>query len=258
METDQGAKALYLDLPMLKRVLTNTTLSAEPDADNPRQDIYVGKFISHYIDGSAISMLPVVRLDNIQACIDSVLADGVPGDFIETGVWRGGATIFMRAALKAAGVTDRTVWVADSFEGLPEPDATQFPAEAKFHNGVVAKTAFKHFAAGLEEVQGNFRRFDLLDAQVAFLPGWFKDTLPTAPIGALAIARLDGDYYESTRDALVNLYDKLSPGGFLIIDDYGETAWACKRAVDEFREARGIIEPLIRVDSKCYYWRKAS
>jgi Macrocin-O-methyltransferase (TylF) len=116
---------------------------------------------------------------------------------------------------------------------------------------------YNRFAACLDEVRGNFARFQLLDDQVRFLKGWFKDTLPGAPIERLAILRLDGDYYQSTMDGLINLYDKLSPGGYVIVDDYGETSWtSCARAVDEFRAERGITEPLIRVDSKCYHWRR--
>lgn len=128
-------------------------------------------------------------------------------------MWRGGATILMRALLKVAGSTDRTVWVADSFEGLPEPDADKFPVEAKGFHGAVITKAYSRFAASLETVQANFQAFSLLDDQVRFLKGWFKDTLPGAPIERLAIMRLDGDYYESTMDALRALYDKLSVGG---------------------------------------------
>jgi hypothetical protein len=92
---------------------------------------------------------------------------------------------------------------------------------------------------------------------VRFLKGWFKDTLPGAPVGALAIMRLDGDYYESTMDSLTHLYDKLSVGGYAIIDDYGEDSWTyCRKAVDDFRRERGIKEPMIKVDSKCFFWQR--
>ncbi len=251
----QPAIRLYLDL--LKRSLTNTLFETEPDADQENELRFVHGFIHHYINGSAVSMLPLKRFDHLQSCIEDVLARDITGDLIEAGVWRGGATIFMRAALKAYGATDRTVWVADSFEGLPEPDAEKFPLEAKAHQGPVMTKTYKHLAASLEEVQRNFRAYGMLDDQVRFLKGWFKDTLPNAPIEALAILRLDGDFYESTRDGLVNLYDKLSIGGYAIVDDYGETSWTyCRKAVDEFRRERGIEEPLVRVDSKCHFWRK--
>ena len=246
----------YLEL--LKRVLTNTLFEAEPDASEGSTPRYVQAAISHYQQGPAISMLPIARLDNLQSCIENVVADGVPGDMIETGVWRGGAVIYMRAVLKTLGVSDRTVWAADSFEGLPEPDPEKFPLEAASYNSAAMTKYYKHLASALDEVKRNFAAFGLLDDQVRFLKGWFKDTLPDAPIERIAVLRLDGDYYESTRDALVNLYDKVSPGGFIIIDDYGEDTWTyCRQAVDEFREQRGINDPMVKVDAPCSFWRKS-
>ena len=118
----------------------------------------------------------------------------------------------MRAILMAYGIKNRTVWVADSFEGLPSPDS-QYPADT----GDIHHLYKEVLAISLEQVQENFRRYDLLDGQVHFLKGWFKDTLSNAPIEHLAILRLDGDMYSSTMEALQALYDKLSPGGFLIM-----------------------------------------
>ncbi len=250
------ATELYLDL--LKRSLTNTLYELEPDADGD-QSSYVMDFVHHYIEAPAVSMLPLVRLANLQECVVDVLRRQVPGDLIETGVWRGGATIFMRAVLKAYGVTDRKVWVADSFEGLPEPDPKRFPIESKAHRDPLMQEFYKNFAASLPDVKRNFAAYGLLDNQVEFLQGWFKDSLPPAPIAKLAVMRLDGDYYESTMDALTNLYDKLSVGGFVIIDDYGEDAWTnCRLAVNTFRTERGITDPMTRVDSKCYYWQRTA
>jgi hypothetical protein len=259
MAGKRGDAAIDLYLDLLKGSLTDTLFRPEPDADDESELQYVQGFIKHYIRGNAVSMLPRARLENLQSCIVDVLEQGVPGDLIETGVWRGGATIFMRAVLKAFDATDRAVWVADSFEGLPKPDGEKFPLEAKIHGGKVMEDVYKHFAVGLEEVQSNFRAYGLLDDQVRFLKGWFKDTLAPAPIEKLAVMRLDGDYYESTMDALSALYDRLSIGGYAIIDDYGEDSWTyCRRAVDEFRAARGIADPMIRVDSKCYYWKRTA
>lgn len=245
---------LYLDL--LKKSITGTLDGAEPDAQRGGGRFLVD-FMNHYIKGSAVSMLPTVRLDQLRACIEDVLARGVPGDLMEAGVWRGGATIFMRGVLKVHGVEDRCVWAADSFQGLPQPDPVRFPKEAAAHQGPVMRDAFKHLAAGLAEVKGNFARYGLLDAQVRFLPGWFNDTLPDAPVQRLAVLRVDGDYYESTRACLEHLYDKLSPGGYLIVDDYGEDDWTyCRAAVDDFRAARGIREPMVQVDRSCWYWQR--
>ncbi len=118
---------------------------------------------------------------------------------------------------------------------------------------------FDRFAATEEAVRTNFETFGLLDEQVRWLKGWFKDTLPGAPIERLAVMRLDGDYYESTMDALTSLYPKLSAGGYVIVDDYGEDDWTyCRRAVDEFRGAHGITDAMIEVDRRCWYWRRSS
>lgn len=253
-----NAHAIDLYLDLLKKSLTNTLFEREPDPDGSLER-FIPDFAKHYIRGPAITMLPMARLNNLQSCMEEVIKNRVPGDMIETGVWRGGATIFMRGVLKAYGVTDRDVWVADSFEGLPRPDKEAHPIEAKAHEGPVMNKLFNHYAAGIEEVKRNFQACGLLDEKVRFLKGWFKDTLPTAPIGQLAIMRLDGDYYASTRVALENLYHRLSVGGFAIIDDYGEETWTyCKKAVNEFRAKHNIQDPLIRVDSKCYYWKRTN
>lgn len=250
-------RRLYLDL--LERVLTATLTTQEPSLSYENPLAYAANFHRHYIQGPAISMLPLIRFKNLRSCMQEVIQNNVPGDFIETGVWRGGATIFMRAVLKSYAIDDRLVWVADSFEGLPFPDPEKYPKEAAARQGKVMTKLFENLQAGLQEVQRNFATFGLLDEQVRFLKGWFKDTLPQAPIEQLALMRLDGDFYESTMDALVNLYDKLSVGGIVIVDDYGEDTWTeCRKAVDDFRRSRSIHDPLTAVDSSCSWWRKSS
>ena len=187
------------------------------------------------------------RLDNLQHCVETVLSEHIPGDLIETGAWRGGMTIFMRALLKAHGDESRRVWVADSFEGLPVPTND---SDGWDYSQV------DYLKVSLAQVQANFKRFGLLDERVLFLKGWFCDTLPTAPITSLAVLRLDGDMYSSTRDALVNLYHRVSPGGFVIVDDY--YSWpACRRAVDEFRTDAGSVEPIQTIDWTGAFWRVA-
>jgi len=199
---------------------------------------------------TAHTMTGFKRLDNVQFCVENVLQNDVPGDLIETGVWRGGTTIFMRAILKAYGVTDRTLWVADSFQGLPKPDQEKYP-----HDKDDTLYSFEQLAISLEEVRGNFERYGLLDDQVRFLKGWFKDTLPTAPMERLAVIRLDGDMYESTMDGLVHLYPKLSVGGYLIIDDFGAIA-GCRQAVHDYRKTHGIKDHIVTVDWTGAYWQR--
>jgi O-methyltransferase len=194
-------------------------------------------------------MIGVERLSHIQTCLEDVLARGVPGDVIEAGAWRGGATILMRAVLKAYGVSDRIVWVADSFEGLPAPDIARYPQDA-------GDDTQGQLVVTLEEVKTNFESYGLLDQQVIFLKGWFRDTLPGAPIHKLAVMRLDGDMYQSTMDALNALYPKLSLGGYVIVDDYFLVDQT-RSAVDDYRQAHGITDAMMRVDAQAGYWQRS-
>jgi O-methyltransferase len=198
----------------------------------------------------AHSMIGRKRMNNLHECMERVVADAIPGDFIETGVWKGGATIFMRGFLQANGIGDRKVWVADSFEGLPPPGE-------KDQGMDYTSKVYPYLAVGLDEVQELFRRYELLDDQVVFLKGWFKDTLPAAPIEKLAVLRLDGDLYSSTWDALSSLYPKLSPGGFVIVDDYFSFP-GCQDAVDDYRMQYGVTEALTQIDGQSVIWRKAA
>lgn len=201
---------------------------------------------------AAHTMIGVKRLDHLQSCIEKVVQNKVPGDLIETGVWRGGATIFMRAVLKAYGIKDRIVWVADSFRGLPAPDVSKYPPDkgSRYHES-------NYLAISVQEVQSNFKKYELLDGQVRFLEGWFKETLPNAPIEKLAILRIDADMYESTMDALNYLYGKLSRGGYVIIDDYYFEP-RCKAAVDDFKKTNRIVEPMHKIPDSFdgIYWQK--
>ena len=197
----------------------------------------------------AHTMIGLKRLDNIRFCVEDVLKNNIQGDLIETGVWRGGSCIFMRAILAAHGIKDRRVFVADSFEGLPKPDKKQYPQDR--HDKLYLK---KILAITKEEVEDNFKKYGLLDEQVVFLKGWFKDTLPAVPSENFSIIRLDGDMYQSTMEAFTNLYHKLTIGGYCIIDDYGLKH--CKQAVDEFRVENKITAPLQKIDWTGVFWRK--
>jgi hypothetical protein len=200
---------------------------------------------------NAETMIGRARLDHLEQCVVDVVQRGIPGDLIETGVWRGGATILMRAVLAALGDTEKTVWVADSFQGLPPPDPERYPEDTGADRWTLP------LGVSVEQVKENFARYGLLDDQVAFLEGWFSETLPGAPIQALSLLRLDGDMYESTMDALRHLYPLLSPGGYLIVDDYGVVP-ACKAAVEDYRSEHGITEPVEQIDWSGVYWKRGS
>lgn len=198
----------------------------------------------------ALTAVGMTGLDNLQFCVEDVLRRNIPGDLIETGTWRGGASIFMRSLLKVFGVRDRKVYVADSFEGLPKPNPEKFPADA----GDIHHT-YEFLAVPLEEVKENFSRYGLLDDQVCFLKGWFRDTLPKLKDQPWSVIRLDGDMYESTYDGLINLYPNLSIGGYLIVDDYGAVK-GCREAVEDYRRANHIEEPIRQVDWGRVFWQR--
>jgi O-methyltransferase len=198
----------------------------------------------------AFTMVGTKRLANVRMVLESVLGEQVPGDFVETGVWRGGVCIMARAVLMAYGVTDRRVVVCDSFEGLPPPNADAYPLDqgSDFHT-------YPELAVSLDQVKANFSKYDLLDDQVVFLKGWFRDTMPMVPSQQIAVLRLDGDMYESTIDPLRHLYDRIPTGGFVVIDDY-HVVPPCKKAVHDFLSERGIAVNLKEIDGVGVYFRK--
>jgi hypothetical protein len=245
----QRVRKDYLDI--LQVCLTGS-IYRDPSQAPFGEPIYVPHVRAKGLDwpAHAQTMIGEKRLANLRTLTESVIADNVPGDLIETGVWRGGACIMMRAVLYAYGITDRKVWVADSFQGLPAANELMYPADTGSNFN-----SYGQLAVSLEDVQENFRAYGFLDEQTKFLKGWFKDTLPGAPIGQLALMRLDGDMYESTIDALNNLYPKLSPLGYVIIDDY-HVVDACKAAVHDYCDKIGIKPELVEIDGVGVYWRK--
>lgn len=198
----------------------------------------------------AYTMIGQNRMNNIEDCLDIIRNENIPGDLMETGVCRGGAVIFMAGYLKTYNMEDRNIWAADSFEGLPKPSCN----EDIGHD--FSKNRYPVLAVPLAKVKQTFVRYGLLGENIIFLRGWFRDTLPQAPVDKLALLRLDGDLYESTKDALENMYDKVVNGGFIIIDDYNVFE-PCKRAVNKFRKKRGLTDALIPIDPSSVYWRKS-
>lgn len=199
----------------------------------------------------AWTMVGRKRLHNFRVLIERALDDGIAGDIMETGVWRGGACMLARAILLDRGIGDRRVILADSFEGLPAPDP-QYPldAESRLHE-------YEDLAVPLEDVQDHFRKFGLLDDQVMFVKGWFSDTLPALEVERLCVLRLDGDMYVSTIDALNHLYDKVSVGGWVIIDDYNVVE-SCRRAVHDFLDSRGLEPQIHQIDGVGVYFQKTA
>lgn len=190
------------------------------------------------------------RLEHLEWCVTTALGEGVAGDLMECGVWRGGACLLMKAILDLTGNQDRNVWVADSFAGLPPP------SQPEDQDLDLSQGRFPALAVSRQRVEKAFADFGLLDARVRFLPGFFANTLSGCAVEQLAVLRLDCDLYSSTMQVLETLYDRVSPGGFIIIDDYGALG-QCAQAVDAFRSARGINAPITMIDWTGAFWRKS-
>jgi hypothetical protein len=243
------ARDLYLDL-LIKNIsnLVYGTLPSDPWNDGLfRPDAKPGR----NRESPTHSMVGVLRLQNVRELAQRAIDEGIAGDFIETGIWRGGCCILMRGVLAANLVADRKVYVADSFVGLPPPNPTLFPrdADSGWHT-------MPGLVVSLDEVRGNFKRYDLLDDHVVFVKGFFSETLPKLDAGPFALIRLDGDMYESTYVALQSLYPKVSTRGFVIIDDYGAIA-QCRRAVEDYRSKNGIGDAIHQIDFTGIWWQKS-
>jgi hypothetical protein len=198
----------------------------------------------------AHTMVGVLRLENLQDLVQRAIDLEIPGDFIETGVWRGGCCILMRGILAANSINDRKVYVADSFEGLPPPNVKLFPQDRGHRLDKI-----RALAVSLDDVKANFGRYGLLDDQVIFVKGLFSKTLPTLTADSFAVIRLDGDMYESTYVALECLYPKLSIGGFVIVDDYGAIE-QCRMAVEDYRAKMNVTEQIYAIDWTGVWWQK--
>ena len=204
----------------------------------------------------SFSMVGKKRLNNVHKLIDRIFKDNIEGDFLEAGIWKGGIIIFMRACLLAYNDKNRKVWGIDSFKGLPPLDVHNFP-EDKIFEKILDDWNRQEMIVSKKEVIENINKFDLYDNQVELIEGWFSDVFKkNYNIKKLSLCRIDGDLYQSTYEALVGLYPKISLGGYVIIDDYGLWSGACKKAVDRFREENNINSELIKIDWAGVYWRK--
>ncbi len=302
---DADGRDCYLEL--LQRALTNVLyedMSMLVFSNDRICSLTQGFELKSRVNGEDVpwqahTMIGCRRLESLRRCVESVIQNQVPGDLIELGVLRGGASIFMRGVLRAHEDTTRKVYACDTY--VPRMKLTptfrqfalpvvsmlacvpirpfqkwlctefirksgSFPAVDSPSDELINMTLFTlqnlsimshHRGTGLDDVKSNFARYGLLDEQVVFLQGFFSDTLPKAPIERVAVLRLDGDTFESTRDVLALLYQKLSPGGFCIVDDYYAFA-DCQRAVDDFRKANGVEDPIIAIDNFGVFWRKSA
>ena len=226
--------------------------------------------LGDYLDVSKLSLFARVfpytavsyaRLNNVYTLAEKVSKDSIEGAFVECGVWRGGCSAVM-ATVAERERTHRYTYLFDSFRGMPEPGPNDDPSvidapEGKFGGKAIPMGAD---AVSMGEVADLlFRKLKLAPTVVKLVEGWFQDTVPRAGrwIGPIAILRLDGDNYESTKVCFEHLYGNVVVGGYVIIDDFGSKP-GCRLAVDEFRTANGISDELRRIDSTGVFFKKSS
>jgi hypothetical protein len=176
---------------------------------------------------------------------------GIPGDYVECGVWRGGSSMLAALSFAEAGDSTRKLWLYDTYAGMSEPtdrdrafDADEPVSEDWEERKASADPTLAY--ASLEEVRRNMLAVGVDADRVEFVVGKVEDTLPARAPASIGLLRLDTDWYESTRHELEHLYPRLSPGGVLIVDDYGHWAGA-REAVDEYF-ADGEAPLMTRID----------
>lgn len=194
-----------------------------------------------------LTMAGTRRLENVEQLILDVEKQGIPGDFVECGVWRGGSSIYAKAVMQAYGMQNRRVHLVDSFSGLPR---------ATTGADSMIWSTMDYLRVSEEEVKANFKLHNLLDSDVIFHKGFFRYSLPAwraVDKSTIAVLRMDGDMYESTMDILYTLWDAVAMGGWIIIDDYAEIL-ACKTAVTEFLNRHKIKANFIVVPGQTSAW----
>ena len=228
------------------------------------------KILKQYILGQKkcmgkVTLVPEYCLDSLEIIVDEIIKNEIPGDFVEAGVLAGGVCLYLAALLHNNKLKNKKIWLVDSFIGFPEEKDLQFGRVLEDDGEVGLHSIVK------AESEKLFEYFDLYDENIIkYLPGFFKDTIgPNAKncsIEKISLLRLDGDLYSSTRETLEGLYDKVSIGGFVVVDDM--VLLGCNKATKEFIKKRNITgdfySPLLTGslyemgDTQACYWRKSS
>lgn len=201
------------------------------------------------------TMGTVERLYALWAQVGYIVDAGMPGDIVECGVWRGGSMMTVALELARRRMTDRTIWLYDTFSGLPRPEAVDVDVLGnRAIDGWEANTLPDGQTlwayADEADVRRNMSSTGYPSDQLRFIKGMVEETIPGTAPGKIALLRIDTDWYGSYKHILHELYDRVAPGGVVIFDDYGHMLGA-KKAVDEFRAERRMTAPLIRVDYSC-------
>lgn len=215
----------------------------------PSRDLFHPGKLKLFLTVEPYTMLPYDRMSALYEAAREIEASDSGGSIVECGVWNGGSAGILASV--AGSNKMRRVWLLDSWEGLPEP------GEYDIHCS--GQPGEKGMALGSREKTEEllFGKLGLDRSRIHLLKGWFNETIPAnkTDMGEISLLHLDGDWYESVKLCLEELYDSVVEGGYIFIDDYGE--WkGCKKAVDEFFEKRNLRINLRHIDYAGVYFRK--
>lgn len=218
-----------------------------------RPERFEDAFEKRYEEAAPFTMTSRERMYACWQSANYVVSAGIPGAVVECGVWRGGSTMMLAAALSDAGDRSRTIWLYDTFTGMSEPSEADAKADGqsarvRWEASRRAGDVVDWCLAPINEVKGNLRRTGYPEERIKLVKGKVEDTIPGEIPNEIAILRLDTDWYESTKHELHHLLPKLVRGGVLLIDDYGEWRGA-RMAVDEYVQSGGARLLLARTDA---------
>lgn len=237
--------------------------SRDPEGylDALRDSLSAGAFpvwspVANPAPGALIGWDGRARMLLMDSLARQVLSAGVPGDFVEAGVYRGGMSVYLAGLLRALGGGERRLWALDSFKGCPAPEDL---LGSRFARAPQARDDARwagRYACSIDSVRSHFAQHDLLDDRVRLVQGMFHETLPSTEIERVSLLHIDADLYSSTAEVLEHLYPKLSPGGFVVFDDYGFPE--CRRAVHDLRSALAVTTPIRLAATRwpVAYWQK--
>ena len=225
-------------LSFLGYQITLSTANIEfPELDKTEKD-----FITR-IQSRGLTMTSYESMCVLASCCKYVINAGIQGDFVETGVWRGGSSILAAKLLP----DNRGIHLFDTFEGMPEPGKEDFRIGEEDSSLTHAKWERLRADSGshwvkspINEVKKNFKDFAVENSRLYFVVGMVEETSVSHPVDTISILRIDTDFYSSTKSALCAFWPKLNTRGVLILDDYAHWDGA-RKAIDEYFQDKSIL-----------------
>jgi hypothetical protein len=239
---------IKLNSDLTKEKYYNVIMKNIPRQITNEELIFLLKYKKFMELPNVYSMCGKNEINQVKKLLTNIINNNISGCLIEMGIWRGGMSIWMQAILKYYN-SKRDIYLFDTFGTFPEPNHKK---DIYLYN--ITKLLFEN-PASVNDVINNFKKMNLLDNNIKFIVGKFKNTIPNKPINNIALLRCDADHYDSTKIILEHYYWKINKGGYIIIDDYNNIHVACKNAVDEFRTKYNITNKIMDIYLDSVYWQ---